>query len=333
MTDRNEHVFQPLKIYALTEQEKGMVVAALILGKQKGLVVQARLERELGNRSLRYLLNSERTEARPPRTGQSKRKREGVPVAYEKWIQLYDHVMNKLYDRAVKQEVDELVQLIENLYDEGLKTGRYDNDLHLFNSRYLNQNTRNAGFDSRSLGHYVGFRLRSNGTELITSLMQIYSSEKGGRHVFHAKLADPNEDREVRGTVYELAGHIYLLGFLNDGHGGEYYALRPHGRSHDILYGIMATVNHSRTPHAKQCCFIRAERIEGLDLRSSALISKNDWPNIHDQLEFMFGIGSLDIPVRLKNPEEQINLNRYITSTMVFCYNEPQKPKLTGPPG
>ncbi|EJN16262.1 hypothetical protein PMI42_00163 [Bradyrhizobium sp. YR681] len=329
MNELHERSFQPLEIFELTGREKNLLIEALRLGKQHGIIVQARLERELGG-SLRYILNSDQIGLGAEHV---EGKRQPVPVAYGKWVYLYDYVMNDLFEAAMKSGIDALREKIEELHDQGLKTGRYDNDLHLFNSRYLNQNTRASGFDNRSLGHYVGFRLRSNGVELITCLMQIYSSEKGGRRVFHSKLAESHDDREVRGTVYELAGHLYLLGFLNDGHGGEYYALCPDGRSHDVLYGIMATVNHARTPHAKQCCFVRAQRIEQLDFDPVALVSPKDWSNMQDQLEFKFGGSNLDIPIRLKGPTGLLNLRSYISDDMVFSRHEHQKPHFSGPPG
>lgn len=319
---------QPLDIYSISAQEKRLVIAALVLGKERGLVNQTALERDFG-RSFRYLLGRGTPTGKRPRTQQAddRRKREAVPIAYEKWVYLYRHVMNELYRRAAESGARDITDIIEDLHDAGLKTGRYDNDLHLFNSRYLNQDTLTAHIDERSLGCYFGFRLRSNKQDLITSVVNIFATKKEGRFVFHARLADPSDDRDVRGTAYELAGRLFLLGFLNDGYCGEYYALSADTRTRDILYGVMATVNRDGLPHAKQCCFVRAQRVNGINWRPAALTPKV-WAAVSQEVRrASFSLG----PLRLREPDEVVDLRRYISTSMVSAEHRLDVPEVIGP--
>src|SRR5262249_26097081 len=149
---------------------------------------------------------------------------------------------------------------------------------------------------------YVGFRLRSNRTDLLTSALQIFKTSRDEWFAFQAKLEDQHEDRDVKGTVFQLGSHLFLLGFLNDRQGGEYYALAADGRSHDVLYGVMATINQQGVPHAKQCCFIRASRIDGLSGLNHDLATRSAWSDLRHQLSFLFHGTNLNTPVGLVSP-------------------------------
>jgi len=326
---------RPLEIYALSNEEKAILVQVLVLAKRHRLIRQNELERVVGDRSLRYVVGkASQTRAqiearfRAGATPKSTR----VEIAYEKWVLLYRHVMGPLLALAAAKNASEVLALIEELQQAGIESGRYDNDMHLFNARYLNQDTRRVSIDYRSIGLYIGFRLRSNRTDLLPSALQIFKTTTGERYAFQARLEDQHDDRDVKGTVFQLGSHLFLLGFLNAGEGGEYYALAADGRSHDVLYGVMATINQQGVPHAKQCCFIRAARIDGLTGLRDELATRSAWLDLRHQLSFLFHGTNLDVPVRLVNPPGVVNLRRYISEEMVFTRNQPRPEEFRGPP-
>lgn len=260
--------FYPLYLFDLQSAERELLREILRDGLRFRVFEKAALEAKAGF-SLRYMLLPMRRNRRSSKNVRGIEVRKytnarGPTVTYEKWVFLYNYVMTEFRELCVVKKLDRLQEKIAKLYDLGLQSKRYENDMHLFNQRFMSLDTRNIDIDDRYLNKvYVGFRYNSNASAIVISLLSIQATQ--GRYVFKAGHLDEVTERSTAGIAYELGQRLFLFGFLNRNHGAEYFALQPEGRQHNILFGFVATENREGVPHAKQCVFVEASRLYGLE--------------------------------------------------------------------
>lgn len=309
----------PLSIYEISALEKravGGVLAEVVNCRWKS---RSELEDMLRVGSLRYIIEPS------DRSGGSRTLKK-VDVRYGKWVKIYNFIMQKLLPEAQIQQVKPVLAKLHRLHKLGMESGRYANDLHVFNSQFLNQDTSRVSIDQRYAkgGAYVVFRMSSDKQRILAGMLRISQEETSKRFVFESIVGHGNTDRHARGTVYDLNGDLTLLGFLKEGQGVEHYTLRTvEADTKDILHGIMTTTGSENRPHSKQCCLVRAKRINAIQISESVFGMAKAWTAVKQELEEEFSSRSNQGPIELRNKFRTLDLRQYISDDVLFFRDTP----------
>ena len=261
--------YYPLYLHDFKLAEQRLLIEILLDGMTAGVYRRTDLEKKAGI-NLRHVIGPRDQDLK--KRFADKRGRNDVPQAV--WAFLYQYVMGTFRVLCAAQELGALLVKIDRLIDMGMKSGRYDNDMHFFNRDHMFLDSRSASVDPKYQDDvYIGFRFNSAATGIVISAMRVRETKQ--RNVFTAKTIGDVTDRETRGIAYQLNPFLYLFGFLNDDAGGEFYALRPEGMENEILFGIASTVNKDGIAHTKQCCFFKMRMLYATDgLSFSVLASR-----------------------------------------------------------
>jgi hypothetical protein len=308
--------FYPLYLEDLTVEERQQLQKILFKARESRLFTQGELEEKakkdlrLGKREAFSLRNFVDPKAKKLSVG----KRLDAP--HRKWVFLYNYTMTDLRELCLHYGEKQILAMIGELYDMGLRSGRYRNDMHLFNAEYLNLKSWVEQVEERfRKGAYIGFRYNSHMNGLVISLLTI--AEERGRCVFNSILLHGAGDRATRGFVYQRGTQVYLFGFLSDDVHAEFYSLAPEDRYANTLNGLMSTVSNSGQMHAKQCFFVRMGALYGMEGMEVRLKSEQGIRSLSNRLRFL---DAKQQRIR-RSDGSSIPISRYLQNERVVPHN------------
>ncbi|MEQ1811697.1 MAG: hypothetical protein ABL889_17340 [Terricaulis sp.] len=252
--------YYPLYAHDFSSAERKLLLEILALAKRRKRFVQSALGARAGLNLHHVIPKSPPKKGAAPAIGARER------TSHASWVYLYNYVMQTLRGVCLAHgnEDGDLIKMIDRLHDLGLKSGRYETDMHLFNREALAIDLRGHSVDESFLdGAYALFRRRSDENTILVSALELWKHKD--RTVFKHRTVSHGEQRLTSGLAYELHHHLQLFGFMNEGKEGEFITLHgPEGRK-DYLCGVMQTASTRGIYHSKQCCAVRISQLFGTE--------------------------------------------------------------------
>lgn len=178
-------------------------------------------------------------------------------------------------DNVLTDERREILQKIEELWEIGIKTERYNRDITVYMDKIVSSDIEKVNVSSGDRGCYVGYRYSMNKEFVVRFFVQIFYDRLIERTRFQATVRLPSQLRETKGFAYAAAGHNYLSGFINGGIGYETITFR-NVANEAMRAGLVLTTSANGIPAAKQCVLVRPERIVRLTAGESSVDSAGE---------------------------------------------------------
>jgi hypothetical protein len=183
---------------------------------------------------------------------------------------LYNWIMSDLlielrpleYEGEAEQDAKQkIAEKVRQLYDLGQNSKRYSRDVTVSMNKFIDGDILEYNLPTFALRNFIGYRLRTEGRQVLRFLVELFFDPKLGRTMFRSflRLQGSDEPRETRGFAYTAKDNIYLAGFINARLGCEFMALRrSHTQKAHFYSGLITTTSPDGSPVSKSCVLIDA---------------------------------------------------------------------------